>query len=757
MVDRSTTGGNIVQFRCVGSHYQPSEAVKVTFYYSTTFTANSKDWIGLFPAPIAAVATNLVAKEPLVSVSVGNTARHQFCDGGQWKSGSVQLECPEVSGGEYRFWYVSYKTGEVMSASNSFTVSSNGGMEDCHSLTVESLGVLNAAVGSGGCNSINNMAEKSSEPERRMPNSDSSSSSVSVSSSALDSSFILISERGSCEVPGSEFIMTSLDEGELVPEKAVYEEKKEDIKKEVIPPVSNALTRESMTANGDPSISGYIFCSDPTKVENSPPVSASATTSPSHVEPEFKAASSTSDVALSTPPVLPTTSSSPLMTSSSSAAPLTFPVAPTLTSFEDEGEVNMSASTVIVEKFVTQKEARMLKNSNKELRQKVNKLSEILNDKKREIEVLEDTLKEVQESLSQISELKGSFDAERLAYRKEISSLEKRLSEESGKVRGWQKELHATLQKHEEDKKKFEEHNKRLSSERDALSKKLKQVTEEKKTIFERSSKLLSQLQDSETKRALEKSEKQVLQVKIDYLSSELGKQKQAQQHQQQQQQQSKRIVTDSSDSHTISTGIQDKQHNELQKKKKAAHHQLGSAAKSGHKEQSDSRVYPLDYYRQHHQQQHQSNKSQPAATSASSTSRPYHYSKANEPHLRENITFTSTSTRKPAQLGHEQGGGEDLLTLQVSTSSKPREAEAARHRHSSRDRSAGEDDEDSLSEERLEEIASQLKGGSGGMAEGVRLVDCPICGKTLHSRENDYGVLLHVEHCIELSEQRSE
>ena len=56
-------------------------------------------------------------------------------------------------------------------------------------------------------------------------------------------------------------------------------------------------------------------------------------------------------------------------------------------------------------------------------------------------------------------------------------------------------------------------------------------------------------------------------------------------------------------------------------------------------------------------------------------------------------------------------------------------------------------DDLNSLSEERIEEITRQLKGGGGVVCE------CPICGKVLHSRESDYGVLLHVELCLQQSE----
>ena len=58
-----------------------------------------------------------------------------------------------------------------------------------------------------------------------------------------------------------------------------------------------------------------------------------------------------------------------------------------------------------------------------------------------------------------------------------------------------------------------------------------------------------------------------------------------------------------------------------------------------------------------------------------------------------------------------------------------------------------GGNDLSSLSEERIEEITRQLKGDGGVVCE------CPICGKVLHSRESDYGVLLHVELCLQQAE----
>ena len=47
------------------------------------------------------------------------------------------------------------------------------------------------------------------------------------------------------------------------------------------------------------------------------------------------------------------------------------------------------------------------------------------------------------------------------------------------------------------------------------------------------------------------------------------------------------------------------------------------------------------------------------------------------------------------------------------------------------------------LSEGRVEEIASCLKG------RHVPSYQCPVCQKQLHARENEYSVLLHIEHCL--------
>ena len=58
-------------------------------------------------------------------------------------------------------------------------------------------------------------------------------------------------------------------------------------------------------------------------------------------------------------------------------------------------------------------------------------------------------------------------------------------------------------------------------------------------------------------------------------------------------------------------------------------------------------------------------------------------------------------------------------------------------------ERTSVEAKERPLSEGRVEEIASCLKG------RHVTSYQCPVCQKQLHARENEYSVLLHIEHCL--------
>lgn len=47
-----------------------------------------------------------------------------------------------------------------------------------------------------------------------------------------------------------------------------------------------------------------------------------------------------------------------------------------------------------------------------------------------------------------------------------------------------------------------------------------------------------------------------------------------------------------------------------------------------------------------------------------------------------------------------------------------------------------------SLSEQHIQSIMTQLKGGQQSF-------ECPVCMKILHSHETQYSVQLHVEQCL--------
>ena len=178
----------------------------------------------------------------------------------------------------------------------------------------------------------------------------------------------------------------------------------------------------------------------------------------------------------------------------------------------------LSGSTVFVEPFVPQSEAILAKNTNRDLKLKVSKLTTILDQKTAEIEMVKHSISELQGKLLAMSEEKRKFES--VAHSKDaiIATLKLKLSEE--------KTIHVQKLDQSQSQKglELEKANNELSVENKGLKKKLQQLSLENKTLFERSSVLLSQIQDSETKRAVESCERQVLEGKIDYLIQELSK-----------------------------------------------------------------------------------------------------------------------------------------------------------------------------------------------------------------------------------------
>ena len=509
--------------------------------------------------------------------------------------------------------------------------------------------------------------------------------------------------------------------------------------------------------------------------------------------------------------------------------------------------VDMSASTVLIERHISQKEGRMLKSSNKELRLKIKKLTEILEQMQKENKRLKNetesgvkiaaaqTDKE-RELKRQIEEMEEQQELELEQYRKEIqkaAEYEERVEEE---LKGNTKII-AELQK-------------TIS----ALQKQLVKAQEECKKYSEKAEALSLKLEACETKALVAESENSVLNEKVNSLMKELATLKKSKHHHHHHQQQ---LQSDEKSKHPVhsSNGGENpliKDHSvedvpsksdkeqELikqdqlekhvgatqgggdvmkleaslahdvfksshpkpkprQKQPYEAHnpHALASSSTGPNKAskpkegrppnkpvqalvapklQSVAHLQPLKqlpsgakygeeyllpYY--HHEQQQVSKPAPPKVQSHGGAS-------AAEGRLgRPSFLPLKGQTQAPLQLVEPQATQipppplSDAQKLAATANwvkqlPEPKERKQKIEKQDQKivdkTEKPGEasaltiaemgNDLNSLSEERIEEITRQLKGDSGVVCE------CPICGKVLHSRESDYGVLLHVELCLQ-------
>lgn len=562
--------------------------------------------------------------------------------------------------------------------------------------------------------------------------------------STLGSSFVLVSEEDSREMPGLDYVMAqvepafdSVEEGREVnrsadiggggggnisqQDKRISDDTSDTFKAEG---EGSLVRHQEMTQSASNPVSNSVLC---------PPCNSSTegrtvAVERELVQPRLKSASGSNK------------SYDFLMPNSdniSSCGDLPTPFSP-LCSTE---VIDMTSSTVMAEKHVMQREARMLKTSNKDLRAKIQKLSEILEEKKASMNNLLEALSERESKLLQVIERESTLEAINEGLAEDVSSLNRRLSAQSEREREQKKHVDALqrqLERSEESRSKLENLNKKLLIQNNTLEQKLKQLSQENKTVFERSSKLLTQLQDMETKREVEKSENKVLRVKLDYLSAELRSLKLS--------------------------------------------HEAGKHA--------------LLPYPHHNEQQQQISKHKPSkpAESAPASGKPAAIT-----------AMPATSVRRPKELslgrtaGHTQGGRSELPQHRAMRSKEPKRAvngvsgleQEQQHRsqfvqehrrvakHGGTHDALGgggsrHDDYQTLQEGDLcgvhvgpgsgsrREMGTLLAAGPGvgtlvatgkGAGGRVVMVECPICGKRLQSKENDFGVQLHVEHCIQLSE----
>ena len=166
---------------------------------------------------------------------------------------------------------------------------------------------------------------------------------------------------------------------------------------------------------------------------------------------------------------------------------------------------------------ISQKEALLARNANRELKLKVAKLSEILDRKVAEMETLRHSVTDFKAEVADLREERKTLELAVGSKDATIADLKLKLAKHTNNTR------REASQDKRDLLKSLEKANLELSTENKELKEKLQQLTLDNKTLFERSTVLLSQIQDCETKRQVEACEKQVLEGKVDRLIEEMS------------------------------------------------------------------------------------------------------------------------------------------------------------------------------------------------------------------------------------------
>lgn len=711
-----------IQFRGLSSHYKPRDPIKVLVRYSVggDYSASVGDTIGVFPENASTV------EEALLTVSVEQPSNHRLCDGGLYKASSVTLNLPETDSGtsKYRIWYICSDTGEALGKSDAFTVCAR----DADYPRV-SLGAMDDQTMMRAVHTLSGSISTSYVD----------AGEALDTNSGLGSSFVLVSEGSSCEVSGSEYLVSpraekkslgwaekkSLGCGEVVCSADVSD----DISSSGIgnsrKEGSNRLhskqeggLREAGASPGP--VGDYVVCPpfDTSSKDDKP---ADTALSPDPLKTDI------------TPSVGSTESSRSLKQCLELSSPVSYYSTGLSLALEPPEMVDMSCSTVIIEKFITQREARMLKSANKESRAKIHKLSEILEEKKIDIANLTKALAEKESRLSMMGESERRFEAAEKGLVDTISSLQEKVVEHRNREKEQKRQvlvLQEQLERNESTRKRTESLNKKLLIEKNTLEAKVKQLSQENKATFDRSSKLSTQLQDSETKRGIEKSEKQVLQVKIDYLGAELCKIK----------------------ARSLDAGV-----GGVALHPAGGHHRSDARSAKSKPPRGGSEVPPA----------------------STSTSR-----RPNELHLGYVHDSRELAGKQKALPQSNFRPKPSMAVQDQQVFARPEQDPVSGYNHSRLPATQGNASKRS-GDDYYEIETLQLAGGTvshvgtgneggdrigkaldtladvedetgrlGGVA-GV-VVECPICSKELRplrSGENDFGVMMHVEHCIQLSE----
>ena len=466
--------------------------------------------------------------------------------------------------------------------------------------------------------------------------------------------------------------------------------------------------------------------------------------------------------------------------------------------------VDMSASTVLVERHISQKEGRILKSNNKEQRLKIKKLTEVLEQMRKEL----DKLRNEMESKSKDDDMKSAMILKEKELRRHIEELEDEHKLEVEKYKVELEECKVKLEKYktelekceveleeqrnrsqeaeERSQKKLVENEKVIVELQSAINTLQEQIMESKKEL-EKSEKmvkdLLSQLQASGTKNIITETEISVLKEKIDHLMKELADPKKSKHHHQEHHHH--QLLDDKSQhnvhrvheqSITRDPNRSEDVFSKPRKEPKPIEHDVHVAGSTSHggdagkASESSLNSYPKPkprQYYEHHDPPHASHvhKSQPKPRPVQALVAPRLPFVGHNllplvndgEHLQPYHHHLAVTKPPPAAQAKPTPPLNDAQKL-AATANWVHKLPEHDERKQNSDKTVKEKQEDrgeygvfnypnrreksDLSEERIDELSR---------SEGT-VITCPICFQVLHSREK-YGIELHVERCLQQSQ----
>lgn len=689
-----------LEFTDISSLYNANKPLQVSFRYPTTFRGvKNNDRICLVQEGAVTI------DQSLASVKVGHPSGHWLDDQGRYKYGKVVLDVSklELSSDESRYMllYVGkLETGseQVLSRSNVFTVCSKDSILNGYScLSLEDQLVL-----------VDKVPDSFESPEVQ---SNISSFNLNYSPAQPSSSFVVVNENDSHKQESE--VLSVLEDVEL---------KSESSDESIPEDFENVLLAVTVSKQSSLPVPLLIESEPWTQLsemgESSKPISISDRPIPKvRTKLKEKATNTeskevpreTNEVGVQVDSPQP-----PVDKMGVSSTDLEFEL---LSSPERNTPVDMSASVNFGANLVSQREARMFKNANKEQRLKLKKLTSRMEEMKKEIEMLKEKL-----------ELQKDVDVHI------VHDLEKQL---------------------ERIKKEKEIISHQFTKEKGSLEEKAIQLQLECSTLFERCTSLLAQLQEKETESTILTSENLVLREKVKHLEEKL-RNVEHRHHKKEREQETRKSKPREKKEPVVRDPYKPQPQSSA---KKVTDIPVATTVTDKLQDYPTVEVIP------------QRNRPTDLPLSGNDKVKPVPQRKL-APVPTKNSSHSSSSTRhserpRPQAMERSNSGRshpDPHRDLQAVPNPKPttNEAKSQRSQHShhsiakktdTQSRSSPKISQDttqtktaetqgeSLSEERIEEIASQLR--------GAPVVVCPVCQKILHARENDYAVLLHVEYCL--------